>query len=240
MENNKNSLINFGIVLGLALIISFGIASYTFYNIRAGDYITTTGSAKMPVTSDKVKWTTNITRKVTLATTKDGYTKMENDLKEVKAFMASAGIPDTEITIQPIFMNEIYDNNYNPDKNYNLTQTIEINSADVAKIDSLSKNTNALINKGVFFTTQSLQYYYSGLPEARIQLLAQAVKDAQARAGELASAGGKHIGALKSASSGVVQVLAPNSIDVSDYGMYETSTIEKEVMVTVKASFKIK
>ena len=55
-----------------------------------------------------------------------------------------------------------------------------------------------------------------------------------------AIAGGKKIGVLKSASSGVVQVMAQNSVEVSDYGMYDTSKIEKEIMVTVKASFEIK
>jgi hypothetical protein len=37
-----------------------------------------------------------------------------------------------------------------------------------------------------------------------------------------------------------VQVLAPNSEDVNDYGTYDTSSINKEIMVTVKASFEIK
>jgi hypothetical protein len=240
MENNRN-LLNFGVILGLALIISAAIGSYTFYNIRSTDYITTTGSAKKAVTSDKVKWISTISRKTTLPTVKEGYAKMEADLKEVKAFLVANGVPETEITIMPIFMNEIYDNNYQPEKNYNLTQNIEVNSTEVNKINELSKNTTSLItSKGVLFSTQQVQYYYSGLPEARIELLESAVGDAKARAEKLARAGGKRIGALKSATSGVVQVLSPNSIDVSDYGMYDTSTIEKEIMITVKASFQIK
>ncbi len=39
---------------------------------------------------------------------------------------------------------------------------------------------------------------------------------------------------------GVVQVLPPSSTEVSDYGAYDTSSIEKEVMVTVKASFRLR
>jgi hypothetical protein len=37
-----------------------------------------------------------------------------------------------------------------------------------------------------------------------------------------------------------VQVLKVNSTDVSDYGAYDTSTIEKEVMVTITAVFNLK
>ena len=71
-------------------------------------------------------------------------------------------------------------------------------------------------------------------------LLSDAIADAKARAVKLAQAGGKNIGALQSASSGVVQVLAPNSANTSDYGTYDTSSIEKNIMVTVKTSFEIK
>ena len=205
------------------------------------DYITTTGSAKKAVTSDKVKWTANITRPVKISTIKDGYAKIDADLKEVKNFLTTSGIPTEAINISPVLMNEVYDNNAGQEKNYNLVQTITIQSEDVAKISDLAKNTSSLvINKGIIFSSTALEYYYSKLPEARVELLASAVADSKARADQLAKAGGKKIGTLKSASSGVVQVMAPNSVEVSDYGVYDTSSIDKEIMVTVKSSFEIK
>jgi len=241
MENNNKNYIVFGFILGLSIIISTGLGSFTFYKLRSMDYISTTGSAKKAVTSDKVKWTSSITRPVKISTIKDGYAKMDADLKEVQSFLASNGIPPESIDISPVFMNEIYDQNQGTEKNYNLVQNIEVQSEDVQKISELSKNTSSLIiNKGVIFSTNSVEYYYSKLPLVRVELLANAVADAKARAEQLAIAGGKKIGVLKSASSGVVQVMAPNSVEVSDYGMYDTSKIDKEIMVTVKASFEIK
>lgn len=237
---NKNNLAVFGVILGAAILASSALAAFTFYKVRSLDYITTTGSATKAVTSDKVKWTSNITRVVTLTTVKDGYAKMDTDLKEVRAFLVQNGVAEANINVAPIFMNEIYDNNSFAEKNYNLVQNIEVQSGDVERISNLAKNTSALINKGVLFSTVSLEFYYSKLPEVRIELLASAVADAKARAIELAKAGGKRVGALKSASSGVVQVRSANSADVSDYGMYDTSKIDKEIMITVKASFAIK
>lgn len=240
MENNKNYLI-FGLVLGLSLIISASIASLTFYQLRTGNSITSTGSAKKAVVSDKVKWITSITRSTTFSSLKNGYAQMDQDLKEVKSFLLKNGINEAEIIVSTIYLNEIYEQYPGSDKKYNLVQNIEINHADVNKIDALSKNTNSLITeKGILFTTNSLEFYYSKLPEARIELLSSAVEDSKARASELARAGGKKVGALKSASSGVVQVMSPNSVEVSDYGMYDTSKIEKEIFVTVKATFEIK
>ena len=239
MENNNKNYVTFGLILGLSLIISTGLGVFAFYKIRSVDYISTTGSAKKAVVSDKVQWTSSITRQVSVSTVKDGYAKMDIDLKEVKDFFTANGIPAESLSISPVFMNEIWDNNNQTEKKYNLVQNFEVQSSDVQKIDALAKNTNSLINKGVLFSTNSLEYYYSKLPAVRVKLLANAVADAKARAEQLAIAGGKKIGVLKSASSGVVQVMAPNSVEVSDYGMYDTSKIEKEIMVTVKASFEI-
>ena len=241
MENNNKSLTVFGLILGLSIIISFGIASFTFYKLRSAEYISTTGSAKKAVVSDSVKWVSSITRVVKLSTVKDGYAKMDADLKGVKNFLMTNGIAEKDIEVAPVYMNEIYDNNNQIEKSYNLIQNIEVQSSDVQKIADLSKNTSSLIiNSGILFSTNSLEYYYSKLPEARVELLTSAVADAKARALKLAEAGGKTIGTLQSASSGVVQVLSPNSAQVSDYGTYDTSKIEKEIMITVKASFAIK
>jgi hypothetical protein len=77
-------------------------------------------------------------------------------------------------------------------------------------------------------------------PEARVSLLPDALADAKARATKIAESSGARIGKLRSASQGVVQVIQANSTDVSDYGYYDTSTKEKEIMVTVKASFTVK
>jgi len=240
MENTNNrSLLNFGFILGASLILSFIIASVTFYNLRSEDYISSTGSAKQSVTSDKAKWTSSITRTSKASSIKEGYAKLDTDLKAVKTFLATSGIPETSVDISPVFMNEVYEQYQQSEKSYNLVQNITVQSEDVQQIGNLSKNTSALVGQGILFSTNAVEYYYSKLPEARVALLEEAVKDAKARVEKLANAGGKSVGAMKSATSGVVQVMSPNSIEVSDYGTYDTSSIEKEIMVTVRASFEI-
>jgi hypothetical protein len=73
----------------------------------------------------------------------------------------------------------------------------------------------------------------------RVALLSEAIKDAKARAQAIASESGRSIGVLRNASSGVVQVLPQGGIDISDYGMYDTQSLNKEVMVTVRATFEL-
>jgi hypothetical protein len=140
-------------------------------------------------------------------------------------------------------MDEIYDyksDGSTSEKQYNLRQTILVNSSDVLKITDLAKGTQSLINQGVVFSSTNLEYYYSKLPDLRVSMLSDAIKDAKARAEVIAKSGGNEIGFMKAASSGVVQVLPVNSVEVSDYGNYDTSNIEKDIMVTVRASFTLK
>jgi len=164
---------------------------------------------------------------------------MDADLVLVKQFYTDNKIDPATLVISPVLMNEVYEQNAGSDKKYTLQQTIELNSKDIAGITALAKNTQSLIQKGVIFSTQTLQYSYSKLADLRVSLLSTAVADARARGDELVRGTGKAIGKLKNASSGVVQVLSLNSTDISDYGSYDTSSIEKTVMVTVKASFTL-
>lgn len=243
MENNNKAFLwlNTKFILGLALIISTIIGTYAFYQIRSFDNtLTVTGSTSKPVTSDHVRWVGNISRVVKLSTLKQGYTDMTNDLATVQVFLKGKNIPAEQIITSAVSMEQNYDQNYSAEKTYTLRQTIEVNSSDVALITDIAKNINPIIEKGVIFSTQSLEYTYTRLPEERVAMLADAIKDAKSRAASLASASGKKVGQLKSASSGVVQVMSLGSTDVSDYGMYDTSKIEKNIMMTVKASFTLK
>lgn len=240
MEQNK--LIYFGLILGVCLIASSALASLAFYNAKSQDNtFQSTGSAKKKISSDTVKLVTSFNRKVAETDLNSGYSQMKNDLKIVTEFFKNNGIDEKNLITSAVVMEQQY-NNYNPSgpREYVLRQTVEIDSGDIAKITDLSKKAQEVAEKGVIFSVQSLEYYYSKLPDLRIELLGEAVKDAKLRAEKIAESSGKKIGNIKSASLGVTQVLPVNSIDISDYGTYDTSSIEKEVMVTVKANFIIK
>jgi len=71
-------------------------------------------------------------------------------------------------------------------------------------------------------------------------LLALATKDAHDRALSMAEAVGSDIGAVRSAKMGVFQITRPYSTDVSDYGIYDTSWIEKQITAVVRVTFAVK
>ncbi len=242
MNNIKSHpIVWLGIILGGSFLVATLMGAFTVFKIRAqNDIVTVTGSAKVEVVSDLVKWNSEFSRTVRESALKGGYTKMSEDLVQVKSFFAGQGITEEELEISPISMYEVYQQNQNAEKLYSLTQNIVVQSNDVSKIKKASENVSQIIDKNVIFSARSLEYYYSKLPDVRVGLLSDAIADAKMRAGEIAKNSGKRVGSIKSASSGVVQVQSLNSTEISDYGMYDTSQLEKQITVTVRAVFTLK
>lgn len=236
-----NKLVIFGVIIGICLIISATIASMTFYFVRTkNETLTVTGSVKQKVTSDLVKWKGVFERTVPAEELKAGYAQMKQDHELVLQFFKDNGFNPEQVLITPVFMEAPFQYDPNAPKEYILRQYVEIQSDKVMAVTDMAQNVGVLIDKGVIFSTYSLEYYYTKLPELRIALLKDAVADAKQRAQKIAESTGLQVGSIKSANAGVVQVLQVNSTDISDYGAYDTSTIEKEVMVTVTAIFNLK
>ncbi|NDE68127.1 SIMPL domain-containing protein [bacterium] len=245
MKDTKNVLYFAGIIGG-SLILSALIGGVSMYKMRSLDNVlSVTGSARTHVVADQVKWSASFSRVVRQSDLKKGYAMIAADLTLVKAFYASHGLDDSSITISPASMMDYYDYSSSPsspakEKQYSISQTITVNSSDVAGVTDIAKQSSALIDKGVIFMSSSPEYYYSGLSDLRVSLLSSAIHDARNRAEKIAESSGERVGSLRSASSGVVQVLPAHSVDVSDYGTYDTSSIDKEVMLTVKAAFSMR
>jgi hypothetical protein len=231
------------VIIGLALIISsviFGAFYYKAQSVNNADTLSVTGSAKTRVTSDQAKIVVAVSRTVFASNLSSGYAEVAYDINLVRNLLKNSGVSDKDMVESPVSMNQMYDQNSGAEIRYQLIETVTIQSNDVTKITDISKKIPSLSSQGAMVSTQSLEYYYSKLPDLRVSLLEDAVKDAKLRAEKIAAGTGRRVGSVRAASSGVVQVLSPNSVDISDYGNYDTSSVDKDVMVTVKASFDLK
>jgi len=228
-------------VLALGLVASAVIGSYTFYQVRSLDNtLSVTGSATEDVKADAAKWSVSVTRSAVESTIPAVQMRVANDTKQIIDFFTAAGIPADKVLVSPVSVDQDYSSDKSAPRTYQVREQITVQSDDPQIIDKLSKDIGTLAQKGIILSAYQPEYYVSTLPKIRVALIGKAVSDARARAVEIASSTGQSVGALKSASSGVVQVMAPNSIEVSDYGMYDTSTIDKRVMVTARATFFLK
>ena len=228
-------------VLGIGLMLGAGIVSYTLYAMRGFDNtLSVTGSATQQVTADLAKWRVSVSRTAYQADVSTAYGQVTRDAATVKAYFTAAGIDAASTTLSTVAADQIYGSDSNAPVRYTVHEEILVESTDVHKIEALAQKITELSSKGVFVTAQQPEYYVTALPALRVSLLGKAIADAKARAEQIAGRGGSSVGKLQSAASGVVQVMTPNSTNVDDYGMYDTSTIEKQVMVTARATFFVK
>ena len=89
------------------------------------------------------------------------------------------------------------------------------------------------------FQSSEPQYFYTKLSDLKIEILAEATKDARQRVEQLAINSGCKVGTLRFASMGVLQITKAYSTEVSDYGIYDISSLEKDVKAVVTCGFSI-
>jgi uncharacterized protein len=158
----------------------------------------------------------------------------------VTAYLNEQGLADVETPAPYVSTNYSYPERSAPVlTGYTISRPIIVRSADIEKIASLADSLSPLSGTGYNVTTMGIELTYKKLDEERVTLLAEAITDARARAESIAKDGGRSVGDLKTATGGVVQVLPAGGVDISDYGMYDTQSKEKEVMVTVRATFEL-
>lgn len=229
-------------ILGISLIVSAGVMARTWYAVRALDNtFTVTGSAKESAVADSAHWTLNVERGASEGSQSEAYDAVARDASAVVSYLTKHGVPETDITRSPISADIDYSvSQQSGVRRFIVRQSVTVTSKDVNLIEKLSSSIADLARTGVYISAMPPEYYVSTLPEARVRLIGKAVEDARTRAVEIAKSSKSSVGALKSASSGVVQVLSPGSAAVDDYGAYDTSSIKKEIMVTVRATFLVK
>ena len=248
MENNgflKNSqIIILGICIAVATIASSVILSQGFLKIMkfTREQISVTGSAQKEIRSDYVVWTGSFSRRD--IDQKAAYAKLQEDLQGVMAYMTSKGIDDKEITVSQVDITRLYKPNEkgydtNELEGYRLSRTVGIKSKDVDKITQVSRDVTELIDKGIEFESGAPEYFYTKLDELKIEMLAVATENAKQRAEKMAAATGNKIGFMRSARMGVFQITPANSTEVSDWGVNDTSSLDKKVTAVVNVSFAI-
>lgn len=231
-------------ILGSALVVGLLLLGWTNGRNKDANTITVTGSVKQRVQSDLGKWNASFSRRAGLSNVKEVLTQSSRDADAVKKFIVAHGLPESSITFLPVATEQVYyydrDGGSSSVVGYTIRSEVRVESADIAKVEQLSKDLTQLVDQGIIADYQNVQYLYTKLDELRPQLFAEATKDAKTRAEAIASGTGNKVGGLRSARTGVIQVLSPNSTDVSDYGSYDLSTKEKEVSATVSVSFELR
>ncbi|MGB1042280.1 MAG: SIMPL domain-containing protein [Tenacibaculum sp.] len=242
MKNNFTA-----IVFGVAIVIAAYLLGNAIVNRNKTDgTIAVTGLGKTDFTSDLIVWEGSFSK--TNSDLKLAYNLLEGDKKVISEYLKSKGIQDGELifnavrstkntrakySVQGKYMGEDF-------LGYKLTQSIKIESNDVAKVEKISREITELLNKGIQFYSQPPRYYYTKLADLKIEMISKATADAHARAKKIAENSAGSLGKLISAKMGIFQITGQNSNENYSWGgTYNTSSNEKTASITMKLSYNV-
>ena len=230
------------IILSVAILLSVFVFSGTWKKVKANDQtINVTGSAKKLIVSDLAVIRGSLNAEA--ETAKEAYQKLQQQKPLLLAYLAQQGFAEKDIDFKTTnsYPNYYYNANgvQTGIRSYSINQMIEFQSKDVEKMKKLSIDIGSLVEQGVAFAVNPPEYYYTKISDIKIDIQAEAAKDAMIRGKRIAEATGRTLGTLKSARMGVLQITPENSNITSDYGVNDVSSIRKEITAVVNANFEI-
>jgi uncharacterized protein len=234
------------IIIALAIIIAAFLFSNAFLNRnQSNNTISVTGLGSKSFVSDLIVWSGSFGKKS--FELKDAYAQLDKDRESIRKYMISKGLKPENMVFSAVDINKEFDDVYDNRGNrisstftgYRLRQDVQIESTEVDKVESISREVSELINLGIEFYSNSPQYHYTKLAELKIEMIAEATKDANNRATKIAENAGAGVGKLKNADMGVFQIVAQNSSEEYSWGgSYNTSSKRKTATITVKLDYE--
>jgi hypothetical protein len=234
-------------IISIAMIIS-AIVMGNAYKLRgkADNKIEVTGKAERNFTADLIVWNGSFSKqKVDM---KEAFKQLKADETLVKEYLLKKGIKEEEMVFSSVQIRKVYDNFYDEKGRYNskftgyeLRQEVNISSANIDKIEKISREVSELIDMGVELTSDAPDFFYTKLSDLKLELVEEATQDGRLRAEKIANSAKARLGKLLYANLGIFQITAQNSNeDYSWGGTFNTKSKEKTASITVRLNFETK
>jgi uncharacterized protein len=231
--------------LALGLVIAAWVLANGITDTKRieSQVLSVTGSAQQAITSDKAVWKGRFSRQGNNLA--EAFKILRADNEKVKAFLASQGFKPSDIELSPVENSTLYQqtssgSSTNQIEGYRFTQNVTVESPMVDHITRLSQEATNLVEQGVGLESDPPEYLYTRLDTLKVAMLGKAMENAKLRAMQMAKSAGNSIGSIRSAQMGVFQITPKNSTEISDYGVNDTSSKEKNVTAVVNTSFQIR
>lgn len=228
------------IALAIAVLVAGVVGADAIRDVKKRrDTITVTGSARYPITANQASWSLLARSQERSAGTASR--QLGQQVQAVRQFLREHGISDDDVTLPPISVQQVQRrvSRRQVVTEYAVTQTFRITTDDVDKLEAAAAAVSSLLEQGVSLTVGRLSYVSTELSEARLKALQAATANASERAKTIVEGVGGDLGGVRSAGLGVYQIVPRDSTEISDYGINDTSTKEKDVTAVVSVTFGV-
>ena len=235
------------IILGVAALACALVAGRAYtYKYRSQDTVVVTGLGETEFTSDLIVWSGTLTAEAQNAAA--GYAEIEASKAKVQQYLTAKGLPAEAVVFEFVNVDKQFSPVYNANGNwagqrfsgYALRQRFTVESKEVEKVETISREISSLIAQGVSIEAYAPDYYYTKLDDVKMGLIETASADARLRAEKIASNAGAKLGAVKSARMGVFQITGANSNEeFSAGGSFNTSSRQKKARITMRIEYRV-
>ena len=239
-------LVAVALALAIALPLSASIAINGFKDIKqARDTIIVTGSARYPIAADLATWTLQASAQE--ETPSAAIKTLRGKVAQIHAFFIQGGLSADSITAPPIRVAQVSTRVPTGRKKpafervlvWRVSQAFEIQTTEISTLVRVASQVGNLLAQGTDVSVSPIRYLSTKLADAKFAALRMAVADAQERASTIAEGLHANLGGVQKTTLGVYQITPRNSTDVSDYGIYDTSSQLKDVQAVVSVTFRI-
>jgi hypothetical protein len=239
----------FGLLAGLFLATGISFASIVmaraWTRIHESQLIDVTGSARKNVRADLVIWHASFS--VEAPTLLAAQQQLTADRVRIDAWLAAHRLNEVsalpvqirDLTVQRLEQTKTQQTTRETRVGYKLTQALVVRSPEVERLPRLAGGASELIEQGVSLASDGFEFIYTPVAGAKIEMMAEATKDARQRAEQIAQQGGRKLNQLQTARMGVVQINPLYSSATSWEGNNDTTSLEKTIIATVNATFSL-
>jgi len=228
------------LAIGVAVVLMAHIFAGTVKDTRRSrDTIKVTGSAKKPISANLVRWTLTVSAEA--PTAPPAVRRLRRESTVVRSFLRRAGALGGGFSPSVVRSEKIVErlSKTRTRTYYLVTQQLRVSTRDIDAVEAVSARIAQLIERGIDVSAGSLAYLSTELTQAKLEALDAATQDARKRAEILVKGLGGKLGQMRASSLGVYQVTPRDSTDVSDYGISDTGSREKDVTAVVSATFAV-
>lgn len=242
-------------LLSVALVVSVSVAgaliicTYVVTNTyrarldnpkKMDQSLAVTGSARKRIRSDLAVWRIKVSG--TGEDMKLGFAALKKSVDRVGKFIADQKFTPSEIALgsiesQPKYATDRRGTETKEIAGYILTRWFTVTSARVDEVAAAATQVTELLQEDLDIVSNLPEFYYTKIGDLKIAMIGEASKDARQRADQIVTQAGCGIAEVRVARMGVLQITRPECTDVSASGIYDTSTIDKDVNAVVSLTF---
>lgn len=251
-----------GIFFAIANVVCVAMIVWGYMAIKLEPKtLQVTGSARKAITSDRVTWSGSFSAHDPSLV--KAYEQIKAQADKVREYLVSHGIAEGDIKFSAINTDRRFEQkailpadagSRNDERGpvrpilittekvemYTLGQSVFVESSDVQRLPEVARSVTELIRDGVEIDSYQCSYLYTKLSELKIDMLAEATRDATSRAEQIVTNANGRLGKLVEARMGVMQINPKNVSQTSAEGNNDTTSLEKEITSIVSARFEVR